>query len=154
MVNSTYAKAYTEVLEIIKYFSEEEYAKIPKEKIEFYKNNMDKNYNFTIDPEIDLAEQSISIEANAIMVNLFRDYYATEEQKVRIKEILELNAKKEEQEKRTKYNLDNLFKKVDRQENENKEVEKSKKSIAEYKETFFTKFKRFISGILHINNKA
>ena len=32
MVNSTYAKAYTEVLEIIKYFSEEEYAKIPIEK--------------------------------------------------------------------------------------------------------------------------
>lgn len=153
MVNSTYAKAYTEVLEIIKYFSEEEYAKIPIEKIEFYKNNMDKNYNFTIDPEIDLAEQSISIEANAIIVNLFRDYYATEEQKVRIKEILELNAKKEEQEKRTKYNSNNLLKKVDRQENENKEVEKSKKSITEYKETFFTKFKRFISRILHINNK-
>ena len=30
--------------EIIKYFPEEEYAKIPKEKIEFYKNNMDKDY--------------------------------------------------------------------------------------------------------------
>ena len=110
MVNSTYAKAYTEVLEIIKYFSEEEYAKIPIEKIEFYKKNMDRNYNFTIDPDIDLAEQSISIEANAIIVNLFRDYYATEEQKIRIKEILELNGKKEEQEKREKFSPDNIFK--------------------------------------------
>lgn len=153
MVNSTYAKAYTEVLEIIKYFPEEEYAKIPIEKIEFYKNNMDRSYNFTINPEIDLAEQNISAEANAIIVNLFRDYYATEEQKVKIKEILELNDKKEEQEKRTKYNPDNLFKKADKQENGNNEVEESKKSIIEYKETFFTKFKRFIFGILHINNK-
>ena len=42
MINSMYAKAYTEVLEIIKYFPEEEYVKIPKEKIEFYKNNMDR----------------------------------------------------------------------------------------------------------------
>ena len=47
MIN-TYAKAYTEVLEILKYFSEEEYSKIPQEKIEFYKNNMDKNYNYNI----------------------------------------------------------------------------------------------------------
>ena len=36
MINSTYSRAYTEVLEIIKYFPEEEYSKIPKEKIEFY----------------------------------------------------------------------------------------------------------------------
>ena len=37
MINSRYAKAYTEVLEIIKYFPKEEFAKIPEEKIEFYK---------------------------------------------------------------------------------------------------------------------
>lgn len=35
MINSKYAKAYTEVLEIIKYFPQEEYDKIPKEKIAF-----------------------------------------------------------------------------------------------------------------------
>lgn len=109
MINSTYAKAYTEVLEIIKHFPEEEYAKIPVEKIEFYKNNMDKDYIFTINPEIDLDKQNISKEAKAIIVNLFRDYYATEEQKVKIKEILDLNQKKEEQEKREKYNPDYIF---------------------------------------------
>ena len=64
MINSTYSRAYTEVLEIIKYFPEEEYAKIPEEKIEFYKNNMDKDYVFLINPEIDLSEQNISSEAN------------------------------------------------------------------------------------------
>lgn len=149
MVNSTYAKAYTEVLEIIKYFSEEEYAKIPKEKIEFYKNNMDRNYNFTINPEIDLSEQNISREANAIIVNLFKDYYATEEQKNKIKEILELNDKKEEQEKRIKYNPDNLLKKTNNLDNEKDEVAESKTSIIDYKETFFTKLKRFIFRILH-----
>lgn len=153
MVNITYAKAYTEVLEIIKHFPEEEYAKIPIEKIEFYKNNMDKNYNFTINPQIDLAEQNISKEANAVIVNLFRDYYATEEQKIKIKEILELNNRKEEQEKRKKYNPDNLFSKVDEEVNEKNEIEESTKAIIEYKETFFIKFKKFIFRILHINKR-
>ena len=110
MINNTYAKAYTEVLEILKYFPEEEYKKIPIEKINFYKSNMDKDYKFTINPEIDLANQNISKEANAIIVSLYRDYYATEEQKVKINEILDLNQKKEELEKRKKYHPDNIFK--------------------------------------------
>ena len=37
MINKNYAKAYTEVLEIIKYFPKSDYDKIPKEKIEFFK---------------------------------------------------------------------------------------------------------------------
>jgi len=154
MINSTYAKAYTEVLEIIKYFPKEEYNKIPKEKIEFYENNMDKDYVFSIKPEIDLSEQNISPEANAIIVNLFTDYYATEEQKVKIRKILDINQKKEEQETIEKYNPDDIFKKV----NNNKEttnIETSENNtnttLTEYKESFFTRFKNFIFKILHIN---
>lgn len=155
MINSTYAKAYREVLEIIKYFPEEEYSKIPKEKIEFYKNNMNRDYNFTINPEIDLSEQNISPEANAIIINLFTDYYATEKQKIKIKEILDLNQKKEEQEKREKYNPDNIFKKVEKAPNTSIEIETAESSndtaLIEYKESFFAKFKNFVLKILHIN---
>ena len=144
MINNTYSKAYTEVLEIIKYFPKEEYVKIPKEKIEFYKNNMDKYYVFTINPVIDLSEQNISQEANAIIVNLFRDYYATEEQKIKIEEILELNQKKEEQEKRKIYNPDNIFKKM------NKDGNNTNTALIEYEDSFFKRFKNFIFKILHI----
>lgn len=154
MINSTYAKAYREVLEIIKYFPKEEYAKIPKEKIEFYKKNMNRDYNFTINPEIDLSEQNISPEANAIIVNLFTDYYATEKQKNKIKEILDLNQKKEEQAKREKYNPDNIFKKEEKVQNtyiEEKITENSNSTaLIEYKESFFLRFKNFIFKILHI----
>ena len=154
MINTIYARAYTEVLEIIKYFPEEEYTKIPEEKIEFYKNNMDKDYDFTINPEIDLSEQNISKEANAIIVNLFTNYFATEEQKVKIKEILDLNQKKEEEEKREKYNQDNIFKnKNTKAQIINQEIPQNSTNTAliEYKETFFTRFKNFIFKILHIN---
>lgn len=147
MISNIYASAYVEVLEIIKHFPEEEYVKIPKEKIEFYEKNKDKNYIFTINPEIDLAKQNISPEANAIIVNLYIDYYATEEQKVKIKEILELNQKKEEQVKKEKYNPDNIFENINKQENDND----SNTKIIEYKESFFTRFKKFIFKILHIS---
>lgn len=142
MINHAYAKAYKEVMEIIKYFPQEEFDKIPKEKVEFYKNNMDKNYVFTINPKIDLSEQNISKEANAIIINLFTDYFATDEQKIKIKEILYSNQKKEEQDKREKYNPNNIFKPITPNTEEN---------LIEYKESFFTKFKNFIFKILHIN---
>ena len=148
MVNFKYARAYTEVLEIIKYFPQEDYKKIPKEKIEFYKNNMDKEYNFIINPKIDLSEQNVSPEASAVIVNLFMDYLGTEEQKVKIKEILVLNQKKEELEKRKKYNPDNIFK------NSNKSLENTtnyistEKAIIEYKEKNF--IQKLFDKIKHI----
>ncbi len=143
-----YARAYTEVLEIISHFSDEEYSKIPEEKIRFFEDNKDENYYFRIDPSIDLAEQNISKEANAILVILFRDYYATEEQKVKLKEILEINQKIEDEAKREKYNPDEIFKnkRADATVNENMQM-------VEYKESFFTKFKNFILKIFNINKK-
>ena len=45
-MTNAYTRAYTEVLEILSHFSKEEYAKIPTKKIEFYRSNMDKKYNY------------------------------------------------------------------------------------------------------------
>ena len=153
MISTTYAKAYTEILEIIKYFPENEYSKIPKEKIEFYKNNMDKDYSFKINPDMDLSEQNISPEANAIIINLYTNYFATEEQKNKIEEILNLNQQKDDQLKRERYNPDNIFKKENKEIIEESENSNSNSEISliEQKETFFTKFKKFIFKIFHIN---
>ena len=124
MINA-YAKAYTEVLEILKYFSEEEYSKIPQEKINFYKNNMDKNYNYNINPNIDLSKQYISKEANAILITLFRDYFATESQKKTLNNLLNQNQNKLENIRREKYNSNNIFSKnyrnIDIEDKENKQ---------------------------------
>ncbi len=151
MNDNRYAKAYTEVLEIISHFPKEEYAKIPVEKIAFYKHHMDKNYIFTINPEMDLAAQLISPEANAIIVNLFTDYFATEEEKLRIKEILDWNQKKEEENKRKKYNPDDIFKKLNKHTITQIKTVENENALVEYKESFFTKFKNFIFRILHMN---
>lgn len=110
-MNNSYAKAYTEVLEIINHFSEDEYKKIPKEKIDFYEKHKDRKYDFKINPNIDLAEQNISRKANAILVSLFRDYFATAKQKEILKNLLQQNQEKLEKEKYLKYNPDNIFNK-------------------------------------------
>ena len=153
-MNNKYAKAYKEVLEIIKYFPEEEYNKIPKEKIIFYRENMDQNYEFTINPAIDLSEQNISKEANTIIVSLFQDYFATEEQKEKIKEILKSNEVKAEREKRNRYNPDELFKRknTSKSVHENPDNKTEETALVEYKENFFTKFKKFIIKLLHLNS--
>lgn len=144
-MNNTYSKAYTEVLEIINYFPEKDYNKIPVNEIEYYKDNMDKNYKFKIDPKVDLSKQHISKEANAVMVTIFRDFFATEEQKEKIKEILELNNSKAEQEKRKKYNPDDIFK---NKMQEQVGIVKENMPIEVKKEKFFNKFINYIKGLL------
>lgn len=143
-MNNLYAKAYTEVLEIINHFSEDEYKKIPKEKIDFYEKHKDRKYDFKINPNIDLAEQNISRKANAILVSLFRDYFATAKQKEILKNLLQQNQKKLEKEKYLKYNPDNIFNKS----NSNINDSKDKVALVEIKnEVWYRKILNFFKRI-------
>ena len=108
-MNNSYAKAYTEVLEILSHFSKEEYSKIPQEKINFYKSNMEKNYEYSINPNIDLSKQYISKEANAILLSIFRDYFANDRQRKTLNNLLSQNQEKLENIKREKYNSKNIL---------------------------------------------
>ena len=96
----TYEMAYVEVLAILKnYLSEEELNQIPKEKIEFFEKNKDHNYIFEINNRLPIEEQNLSEKTNAILVILYRDYFADEQQKETLKQILELNDRIKEQDK-------------------------------------------------------
>lgn len=143
-MNNLYAKAYTEVLEIINHFSEDEYKKIPKEKIDFYEKHKDRKYDFKINPNIDLAEQNISRKANAILVSLFRDYFATAKQKEILKNLLQQNQEKLEKQKYLKYNPDNIFNKS----NSNINDSKDKVALVEIKnEVWYRKILNFFKRI-------
>ena len=97
MADIQYANAYTEVLDILKYISKEDYEKIPKSKIKVFEENSNKNYSFTYDENKTLDEQNVSEIAKAIIAILFRDYWATKEQRYVIikkqQEIKEKNKK-------------------------------------------------------------
>ena len=148
MISKNYSKAYTEVLEMIKHLPENEYNKIPKEKIEFWERNKDNKYKFVINPQIELEKQNISIEANSIIVTIFRDYFATNLQKEKLKIILEQNENKYQEQLREKYNPDNFF------ENRKKEcmnpyVEKNTSLfVVKREENFFKKLINYVKKLI------
>ena len=106
---TTYEMAYVEVLAVLKNFlSELEFNKIPKERIDFFENNKDNNYHFEINKDFPIEKQNLSEKANAILVILYRDYFANEQQKQVLKQILELNDKIKEKDKQNnneKFNI-------------------------------------------------
>ena len=110
MTTNSYAKAYTEVYEILKYLDADEISKIPQEKIDFYNENRDKEYKFKINTEISWEEQNFSRKTYEIIISLFRDYIATDNQKVAIDNILKYNQEIKEKEKADIYNPDKIFK--------------------------------------------
>ncbi len=102
--------AYAEVYSFIELLPPSEYNKIPKDIIDYINWNRDYSYNFKYDPTKTVDEQNLSKEARAIILKIYLDYFANTEKKFKIKEILKLNQKKAEQEKKLRYNPENLFK--------------------------------------------
>ena len=139
-----YANAYSEVIEILKYISEADYNKIPKNKINLFETNANKEYKFTYNPNLTLNEQNVSKRAKAIIEILFRDYWATEKQREKIIAKQNNDRMQIEKNKQERYNSDNLFyhraKKVENIQNETV-------SLTEYKETFFSKIIKKIRQI-------
>uniref|UniRef100_UPI003FEF0901 hypothetical protein n=1 Tax=Candidatus Merdicola sp. TaxID=3085652 RepID=UPI003FEF0901 len=91
-----------------------------------------------------MAEQNISRKANAILVSLFRDYFATAKQKEILKNLLQQNQEKLEKEKYLKYNPDNIFNKS----NSNINDSKDKVALVEIKnEVWYRKILNFFKRI-------
>lgn len=109
-MEDNYQKAYREVIEILKYLPQESVNKIPKKMIKLFNVKMDRDYEFKIDENKNFEEQEIMEETKAILANIFRDYWSTPYQKERI-ELKEKNDRKKiEEEKKLKYNSDDIFK--------------------------------------------
>jgi len=145
MVAANYACAYKGVVEILKYTEREDVNKIPRSKILMFKYLMDETHQFKVNVNKSLQEQNICKEAKAILANIFKDYWATDEEKSKMETEERLCLEQEEIAKREKYNPDNLFKNRKIVISDNIEEETS---IVEYKkETFFTKMLNKIKSI-------
>ncbi len=81
MLDNRYKSAFKEVSEILKYMDEELVNKIPTKFITFSQENMSKEYDFKINENVALEKQNISREAENILALLYRNYWATEEEK-------------------------------------------------------------------------
>lgn len=158
MANTEYAIAYKEVFEILKYIPQEDYNKIPNEKIELYKTMQDKSYNFKYDPSKTLDEQNATKRTKAIIGLLFRDYWATDIQREKILAKQKYERQKIEEEKIQNYQSENLFKKNSiyntsknsQNEKDIKQKEEKEVTLVKYNEDNFitrllNRIKKFLS---------
>ena len=144
-----YPRAYKEVIEVLKFVPVESVNKIPKEMLKMFKNKMDKNYNFSVDINKNFEEQILLEETKAILANIFRDYWASPQEKEKIIAKEKLEIQRIEKEKLQKYNPDNLFKKKAVVSNS---VENTTNLPAEIKkEYFYKKILKFFRNIFHID---
>ena len=129
---SNRANAYTEVYTILQDLNTEEYNKIPPEIIKAIEENMNEEYEYELDEDLELKSQPMLPETKAILFNLFRDYLATPEQKEKIIKMQNEERQKSELKKQQQYNA-NVF------QNKTKENINQSKELIEYKESIFIK---------------
>ncbi len=68
-IKERYARAYTEVLEILRYVPKESVDKIPESMLNMFKGCCDKNHDYHIDTSKPFEQQVISEETQAILAN-------------------------------------------------------------------------------------
>ena len=141
---NVYHKAFKELSEIIKFFPENEYKKIPKSFIDFIEENMDNSYEYKIKHIDDFQNQKMLNETKILLSIVYRDFIASSEEQKQIIKMEKLELLQEENRVREKYNPDNLFKNrtINRMENVQQE-----QALVEYKEPFF---KRIINKIRNL----
>ena len=105
-----YKRAFTEVLAILNLISDEYYNKIPKDIILTLEKMRDDSYNYQLEFNKKFNEQKVSEVSKAILSNFYRDYWATDIEKNKIIEEEKTKRIQVENEKREKYNPDDIFK--------------------------------------------
>lgn len=141
-MENSYQCAYVEIIEILKRVPREMVNKIPKERIKFWKAKKDKEYVFEYDESKSLREQNIMRETEIIYANIFKEYWATEEDKAKILQKEQLELQKIED---LKCSGEELFKNKEQVEETNENnVQEVGITVVEKKwyDKFFSFFKR------------
>lgn len=104
-----YKMAFKELLVILENIPKADYNKIPEDIIKKLEKNADYTYNYEFDPKKDINEQKMSELTKAMLENFYRDYWVTNIERKKILQEENIKREKMEDEKRKKYNPDNIF---------------------------------------------
>lgn len=127
--------AYSEVCTILNMLEDEYKERVPKNVMDFFEEERDKEYNPIIDVNIPLEKQNLRRKTIVLLAILNLNYWCDSEEEKQ--EILDSFAKNEElkrikeKELTENYNINNLFKKIENNEN------KTEVSLIEYKKQNF-----------------
>lgn len=134
-----YKKALKEVYELIKVLPEYEKNKIPEKYILNLEREMDDSHNFIYDMEKTLSQQNFMNESKAIIVDIYIKYFSTEEEKEKWEKYYRISNKLLEEEKRRRFNPDNIFIRNNDQKEIEKIKEKEETSLIVIRENFLNK---------------
>lgn len=87
--------------------------KIPLKIRNFFKNNASSTYSFEYDKTKSLNEQNIKDKTRGMIALLYRDYVCNDAERKEYNDIYTEFLNKKEEEKRTLYNPNDIFKKAD-----------------------------------------
>lgn len=127
--------AYSEVCTILNMLEDEYKERVPKNVINFFEEERDKEYNPIINVNIPLEKQNLRRKTIVLLAILNLNYWCDSEEEKQ--EILDSFSKNEElkrlkeKELTENYNINNLFNKIENTEN------KTEVSLIEYKEQNF-----------------
>ena len=146
----TTKEMYSEVYGILKALGDKYINKLPKTVLKVITESKEENYNPEYSMSIPLKEQDINRKSLAMIALLHYNYWCeTEEDRVKLKNILEINEEKHQKEMKERYSNDKIFNKETTKieeetisEKVDRFVESSNQStanIVEYKKSFFNK---------------
>ena len=146
-VSENYKKAFVELEAVLKCLNYDDYNKIPKNLINEIEQNKDKEYKYEYNETLEYYKWNFMPETKALLYNIFKNYLATEKQMedLRKKELIEIN--KLEEEKKKKYNTENIFKNSELKNSQQEKKDKECNKIIKYKESFIKRIFRKIKSI-------
>lgn len=107
---NNYRKALVEVKSVIDSLNYDEYKKIPQNLIDKINENIDKEYIYEYNKDVDYENWNLMPETKALLYNILKRYLLTEEQKQYFKAKEKIEKRQIEKEKKQKYNPDDIFK--------------------------------------------
>ena len=137
--NINYIKAYTEVKCLLEYLPKSYIDRLPKKLIELIERQSNDQYKINIDINKSLLEQNFSKKTKDLIAVIKYNYWSTEEEKRKLKEIFYENENKYQKELLKKYNPNDIFQNRENEIELTEENTKQNLKMVEYKENIFTK---------------
>ncbi len=109
-----YKNSLAEVEAVLNCLEYNAYKRIPNNIIQAIHNNKNGDYIFNYNEELDYDKWNLSMEAKAILYNIFKKYIADEEEKQYFMEKERYEIMQIEKQKSLKYNSNDIFNKSDR----------------------------------------
>jgi uncharacterized membrane protein YheB (UPF0754 family) len=112
MTYEDYSNLAAEMNILFRYIDDDLVEKIPQKIIEFFQDIASPTFHSKIDPRFPLEEQSLLPSTECMLTLLYRQYWASDEEREELDKILIENA----QEQETNSSLNNIFDKIENSE--------------------------------------